>query len=173
LTDWKQFLASKPEIGQHVFIAATAFLTGRIKIADYASVWPGVAARGDVNWMRIGRRTNIQDNSVLHLDVDAPLDIGNDITVGHGCVLHGCTIKDRCLVGMGSIVLNGAVVGPDVILGAGSLVKQNDVIPPGTLYLGAPAKYKRDLTPAEIASILESAKHYSEFALEYLKTSGG
>jgi len=171
LTHWKEFLESKPRIEKSVFIAGTAYVVGRIEIADYASIWPGVSARGDVNWMRIGERTNIQDNSVLHLDTDAPLEIGSDVTVGHGCILHGCTVKDRCLVGMGSIILNGAVVGPDVIIGAGSVVKQHDVIPPGTLYLGAPAKYKRDLTQEEIAAILESAKHYSEFALEYLRRS--
>jgi gamma-carbonic anhydrase len=170
MTDWKEFLHSKPEIGKDVFIARDAFLTGKIEIGDLAGIWPGVSARGDVNGIRIGRRTNIQDNSVLHVDQDAPLVIGDDVTVGHGCILHGCTIKDRCLIGMGTIILNGAVVGPDVIIGAGSLVKQNDVVPPGTLYLGSPARLKRDLTEPEIASIVASAKHYSEFALEYLRS---
>lgn len=173
MADWKEFLLSKPEIGRSVFIAKTAFLIGRIQIGDCASIWPGVSARGDVNRIRIGKRTNIQDNSVLHVDHDAPLEIGDDVTVGHGSILHGCTIKDRCLIGMGSIILNGAVVGPDVIIGAGAVVKQNDVIPPGTLYLGAPAKYKRDLTPEEAASIPEWAKHYSEFALEYIRAAAG
>jgi carbonic anhydrase/acetyltransferase-like protein (isoleucine patch superfamily) len=157
-------------MGREVFIAKTAFLVGGIEIGDRASIWPGVSARGDVNWIRIGKRTNVQDNAVLHVNHDTPLDIGNDVTVGHGCILHGCIIKDRCLIGMGSVILDGAVVGPDAIIGAGSVVKQNDVVTPGTLYLGVPAKYKRDLTKEEIASILDSAKTYSEYALEYLKS---
>jgi len=173
LADWKEFLLSKPEVGKSVFIARTAFLVGRIEIGECASIWPGVSVRGDVNRIRIGKRTNIQDNSVLHVDHDAPLEIGDDVTVGHGSILHGCTVRDRCLIGMGSIILNGAVVGPDVIIGAGAVVKQNDVIPPGTLYLGAPAKYKRDLMPEEAASIPEWAKHYSEFALEYIRAAAG
>jgi carbonic anhydrase/acetyltransferase-like protein (isoleucine patch superfamily) len=131
-----------------------------------------VSARGDVNWIKIGSRTNIQDNSVLHVTVDTnPLDIGDDVTVGHGCILHGCTIKDRSLIGMGSVVLDGAVVGPDAMVGAGSVVKMGDVVPPGTLYLGVPAKYRRDLTPEEMAALLESAEEYAKFAAEYLDLS--
>ena len=171
MTDWKTFLHSKPRIGKDVFIAKSASLTGQIEIGDYASIWPGVSARGDVNAIRIGRRANIQDNAVLHVNLDTPLVIGEDVTVGHGCILHGCTVKDRCLIGMGSVILDGAVVGPDVVIGAGSLVKQNDIVPPGTLYLGVPAKLKRDLTNDEIAAILDSARIYSEYALEYLRSS--
>ena len=100
-----------------------------------------------------------------------PLVLGDDITIGHGCILHGCTIEDRCLIGMGSVVLDGAVIGPDAIIGAGSVVKQGDVIPSGTLYLGIPARYKRDLSPEEIEAILKSAEHYAEYGREYLKRS--
>jgi len=143
-----------------------------VEIGDNSSVWPNVSCRGDVHWIRIGTRTNIQDNSVLHVTIDThPLSVGNDVTVGHGCILHGCTIKDRCLIGMGSVILDGAVIGPDAIVGAGSVVKQGGVVEPRTLSLGVPAAYKRDLTNEEVAAIIESAGMYHEYAQEYLKLS--
>lgn len=168
--DWKSNLREKPVLGNGVYVSPTACLIGKITIGDCSSVWPNVAARGDVNFIEVGRRTNIQDNTVLHVDAN-PLVIGDDVTIGHGCILHGCSIGDRCLIGMGSVVLDGAAIGPDVIVGAGSVVKQGDVIPPGTLYLGVPARYKRDLTEDEIKSILASAEHYHEYAREYLERS--
>ena len=171
--DVREALRAKPQIGADVFVSKAAYIVGRIEIADEASVWPGVSARADINTMRIGKRSNVQDNSVLHVDSDAPLAIGEDVTVGHGCILHGCTIKDRCLIGMGSIVLNGAVIGPDAIIGAGSVVRQGEVVPPRTLWLGVPAKQKRQLSEAEVASIVESARHYHEFALAYLESKIG
>jgi carbonic anhydrase/acetyltransferase-like protein (isoleucine patch superfamily) len=122
--------------------------------------------------MGIGKRTNIQDNTVLHVTIDThPLAIGDDVTVGHGSILHGCTIKDRCLIGMGSVILDGAVVGPDAIVGAGSVVKEGGVVTPRTLSLGVPARYRRDLTEEELAMILDSAEAYHEYALEYLRLS--
>jgi carbonic anhydrase/acetyltransferase-like protein (isoleucine patch superfamily) len=169
LADLRESLAIKPVLGKDVYVARTAFVVGRITIGDEASIWPGVSARADVNTMRIGKRTNIQDNSVLHVDTDAPLDVGDDVTVGHGCILHGCTVGDRCLIGMGSVVLNGAVIGSDAMIGAGSVVKQGEVIPPGTLWMGVPAKQRRALSEAEVKAILASARHYAEFAREYLK----
>jgi carbonic anhydrase/acetyltransferase-like protein (isoleucine patch superfamily) len=163
---------AEPVLGKDVYVAPGAMLVGRMELADLVSIWPNVSARADVNWMKIGRRTNIQDNSVLHVtEEEHPLDIGEDVTVGHGCILHGCTIRDRCLIGMGAVVLDGAVIGPGAMVGAGSVVRQGDTVPPGTLYLGVPAKYKRDLTPEEIEGIVKSAESYSEFALEYLRTS--
>ena len=168
--DWKDNLRKKPVLGENVYISPTACLIGEIQIGEGSSIWPNVSARGDVNFIKIGRRTNVQDNTVLHVD-EKPLVLGDDVTIGHGCILHGCTIKDRCLIGMGSVVLDGAVIGPDAIVGAGSVVKQGDVIPPGTLYLGTPARYKRDLSEEEIKAILASAEHYHEYALEYLKQS--
>ncbi len=168
--DWKENLRETPVLGNAVYVSPTACLIGRISIGEASSVWPNVSARGDVNFIEIGRRTNIQDNTVLHVDAN-PLIIGDDVTIGHGCILHGCTIKERCLIGMGSVVLDGSVIGPDVIVGAGSVVKQGDVIPRGTLYLGVPAKYKRDLSEDEINAILASAVHYHEYALEYLGRS--
>jgi len=172
LIDWKANLRLKPVLGKRVYIAPSATIIGKIEIGDNSSIWPNVSARGDVNWMRIGKRSNIQDNSVLHVTEEThPLSIGDDVTVGHGCILHGCTIRDRCLIGMGSVVLDGAVIGPDAMIGAGSVVKQGEVVPPGTLYLGVPARYKRDLTKEEIEAIVESAKSYAAFAAEYLRLS--
>ena len=172
MVDWKSFMQKKPALGRNVYVSPSATLIGNIEIGDFSGIWPNVSARGDVNWMKIGRRTNIQDNTVLHVTEDThPLEIGDDVTIGHGCILHGCTIKDRCLIGMGSVVLDGAVVGEDAMVGAGSVVKMGDVIPPRALYLGVPARYRRDLTDEEVAAILESAKSYAEFAQEYLSRS--
>ena len=172
MVDWKANMREKPDLGRDVYVATNASLIGKIAVGNGSSIWPGVSARGDVNWIRIGRRTNIQDNSVLHVTIDThPLEIGDDVTIGHGCILHGCTIKDRCLIGMGTVVLDGAVVGPDAIVGAGSVVKQGGVIEPRTLALGVPARYRRDLSDEEIAAILESARCYSEYGLEYRNLS--
>jgi carbonic anhydrase/acetyltransferase-like protein (isoleucine patch superfamily) len=172
LVDWKANLHDKPRLGKGVYVAPSATLIGRVDVGDRSSIWPNVSCRGDVHWMRIGTRTNIQDNTVLHVTIDThPLVIGDDVTVGHGSILHGCTIKDRCLIGMGSVILDGAVVGPDAMVGAGSVVKQGGVVEPRTLSLGVPAAYRRDLTDEEIAAILESAKMYHEYALEYLNLS--
>jgi carbonic anhydrase/acetyltransferase-like protein (isoleucine patch superfamily) len=172
MVDWQSNVRETPEIGAEVYVDPSAVLVGRIKIGDLSSVWPNVSARGDVNWIEIGRRTNVQDNSVLHVTIEThPLSIGDDVTIGHGCILHGCTVKDRCLIGMGSVVLDGATVGPDAMVGAGSVVKQGDVVPSGTLYLGVPARYRRDLSEEEIAAILESAREYHSYALEYRKLS--
>ncbi len=172
MVDWKSFMQKEPVLGENVYVAPSATLVGNIEIGDFSGIWPNVSARGDINWMKIGRRTNIQDNSVLHVTEDThPLEIGDDVTVGHGCILHGCTIKDRCLIGMGSVVLDGAVIGEDAMVGAGSVVKMGDVIPPRTLYLGVPARYRRDLTDEEVATILASAKSYAEVAQEYRRLS--
>ena len=172
MVDWQANIRREPETGKDVYIAPGTTVVGRVEIGDFSSVWPNVSARGDVNWIRIGKRTNIHDNSVLHVTYDThPLSIGDDATIGHGCILHGCTINDRCLIGMGSVVLDGAEIGPDAMVGAGSVVKQGEVVQPGTLYLGVPARFKRDLSQEEIAVILESAKEYAAFAAEYRNLS--
>jgi carbonic anhydrase/acetyltransferase-like protein (isoleucine patch superfamily) len=172
MVDWQANIRQEPKEGDNVYIAPSAAVVGRIDIGDLSSLWPNVSARGDVNWIRIGKRTNIQDNSVLHVTYDVhPLSIGDDVTVGHGCILHGCTIKDRCLIGMGSVVLDGAVIGPDAMVGAGSVVKQGEIVPPGSLYLGVPARFKRELSEEEMASIIESAREYAAFAQEYRRLS--
>lgn len=157
-----------PQIGEHVFIAGSADVKGDVIIGDNSSVWYQAVIRGTINQgctpVRIGERTNIQDGCVLHLDHDHPLRIGNDVTIGHRAIVHGCTIGDNCLIGMGAIVMNGAVIGNNSMVAAGALVTQNTIVPEGSLALGSPAKVKRALTEAEIASITKSAQHYVEEA---------
>ncbi|GMM91049.1 gamma carbonic anhydrase family protein [Vibrio fortis] len=164
-----------PKIGQDVYIDETAVLVGDIKIGDDSNVWPLVAARGDVNHIHIGQRTNIQDGSVLHVthknkeNPDGyPLIIGNDVTIGHKVMLHGCTIQDRVLVGMGAIILDNVVVEQEVMIGAGSLVPPNKVLESGYLYVGSPVKQARPLTDKERAFLQKSADNYVQNKNDYL-----
>lgn len=157
-----------PRIAASAFLADGAVVTGDVEIGEESSLWFGTVVRGDVNHVRIGARTNVQDLSVVHVTSGThPTEIGDDVTVGHRAVLHGCTVRDRCLVGIGAIVLDGAVVGPDAMIGAGALVPPGMVVPPGKLVLGAPAKVKRDLTPEELASLRTSAARYVGYAARY------
>ncbi len=150
-----------PEIHPTVFIADQAVIIGDVKIGEESSVWFNTVIRGDVNYIRIGKRTNIQDNSVLHVTTNThPLVIGDEVTAGHGVILHGCTIKDRALIGMGATVLDGAVVESDSLVGAGSLVPPGFKVPSGTLVMGVPAKVKRNLTNKEIEDIKVGASNY-------------
>ncbi|WP_105902920.1 gamma carbonic anhydrase family protein [Vibrio gangliei] len=164
-----------PQLGNKVYIDDSSVLVGDIKIGDNSSVWPLVAARGDVNHIHIGERTNIQDGSILHVThknadnpVGFPLIIGNDVTVGHKVMLHGCTIHDRVLVGMGAIVLDGAIIESDVMIGAGSLVPPNKTLESGYLYIGSPVKQARPLNEAEKAFLLKSADNYVVNKNDYL-----
>lgn len=164
----KPYKGVHPKIHPTVFIVETAIIIGDVEIGEYSSVWFNAVVRGDVHYIRIGDRTNIQDLCMLHVTKNThPLILGNDITVGHSVTLHGCTIKDRCLIGMGTTILDGAVVGEDCIIGAGALVTEGAVIPPGTLAIGMPAKPKRDLTEKEIARIRQSAQNYIDYARTY------
>lgn len=150
-----------PEIDKRAgFVAPDAALIGRVRLAAGASVWFGSVLRGDTEWIAIARNSNIQDGSVLHADPGAPLDIASHVTVGHKAVLHGCTIADKVLIGIGSIVLNHARIGRHSILGANSLVAEGKDIPEGVLALGSPARVLRDLSAEEIAMIDASAAHY-------------
>ncbi len=158
----------QPRIAASVFLAEGTVVVGDVEIGERSSLWFGTVVRGDVNHVRIGARTNVQDMSVVHVTSGThPTVIGDDVTVGHRAVLHGCTINDRCLVGIGAIVLDGAVVGPDAMVGAGALVPPGMVVPPGTLVLGAPAKVKRPLTPDELGHLRASAAHYAGYAARY------
>ncbi|EPP4297758.1 gamma carbonic anhydrase family protein [Vibrio navarrensis] len=164
-----------PQIGDRVYIDSSSVLVGDIQIGDDSSIWPLVAARGDVNHIRIGERSNIQDGSVLHVthknaaNPDGyPLLIGNDVTVGHKVMLHGCTIKDRVLVGMGAIVLDGAIIEEEVMIGAGSLVPPGKVLESGYLYVGSPVKQARPLTDKERAFLQKSADNYLQNKNDYL-----
>jgi carbonic anhydrase/acetyltransferase-like protein (isoleucine patch superfamily) len=157
-----------PRVAASAWLAPGSVVVGDVEIGEAASVWFQSVIRGDVNHIRIGARTNVQDHCVVHVTSRThPTILGDDVTVGHRAVLHGCTVGDRCLVGIGAIVLDGAFVGPDAMVGAGALVPPGMVVPPGTLVLGAPAKVKRDLTPEEIASFRASAERYAGYAARY------
>ena len=164
----KPYKGIYPKIHPTVFVVEAAVIIGDVEIGEYSSVWFNAVIRGDVHYIRIGNRTNIQDLCMLHVTKDThPLILGNEITVGHSATLHGCTIKDRCLIGMGATILDGSVVSEDCIIGAGALVTEGAVIPPGTLAVGFPAKPKRDLTDAEKARIKQSAQNYIDYSKMY------
>jgi carbonic anhydrase/acetyltransferase-like protein (isoleucine patch superfamily) len=171
----RSYTGIKPVIGQRVYIDESAVVIGKVTLADDASLWPFAVVRGDVNSISVGARTNIQDASVLHVTHDGPyspggmpLVIGADVTVGHKCLLHACSIGDRCLIGMGSIVMDGAVMESEVLLGAGSLVSPGKRLESGFLYRGSPAQKVRPLTPEERAMLLYSAQHYVRMKDRYL-----
>lgn len=165
----RPFGGKTPAVHPTAFVAEGAVVIGDVEVGEHASIWFGCAVRGDVNHVRIGARTNIQDLTVLHVTSRThPTLVGNEVTVGHRVVLHGCTIKDRCLVGIGSVVMDGAVVGPESVVGAGALVPPGMVVPPRTLVMGAPAKVKRDLTVEEIEALRRSADNYVEYAARYV-----
>ena len=159
----------RPKIAESAFIEETAVVIGDVVICDESSVWFNTVIRGDVHFIRIGNRTNIQDLCVVHVSHDIyPTTLGDDVTVGHHVVLHGCTIKDRVLVGMGAILMDGVVIGEDCIVGAGALITEQTVVPPKSLLLGSPAKIKRSVTDKELAWIRESAENYVRYAKQYL-----
>jgi carbonic anhydrase/acetyltransferase-like protein (isoleucine patch superfamily) len=171
----QKFQAFLPVIGKNVFLHASAVVIGQITIGDECSIWPQAVIRGDVNTIRIGHGTNIQDLSMLHVShqssedpVGAPLVIGNHVTIGHSVILHGCTIEDECLIGMGSIIMDKAVVQKHVMVAAGSLVPEGKVLESGYLYVGSPAKRIRPLTPEEISYLMYSAHHYIQLKNQYL-----
>jgi carbonic anhydrase/acetyltransferase-like protein (isoleucine patch superfamily) len=156
-----------PEIDGSSFVAPGAHVIGRVSIADGASVWFNAVLRADIAAISLGARSNIQDNSTIHVDLDLPAIIGADVTIGHGVILHGCTIEDEVLIGMGAVVLNGAVIGSGSIVGAHALITENKVIPPRSLVLGSPGRVIRRTTDEDLKAILENGRHYVELAAEY------
>jgi gamma-carbonic anhydrase len=157
-----------PKIAASAYIDPAAVIIGDLTIGEHASVWPGVVIRGDVHWIHIGERSNVQDGSVLHVMKDEfPLVLGDGVTIGHGVVLHGCTIESRVLVGMGSILLNNARIGTGTIIAAGTLVPEGTVVPAGSLVMGHPGKVRRALTPQDQETIEMYATRYVEYAETY------
>jgi carbonic anhydrase/acetyltransferase-like protein (isoleucine patch superfamily) len=154
-----------PDLARAAFIAPDAAVIGDVVLGEDASIWYHCTLRGDVNWIRIGRRTNIQDGSVVHVDSGRwPTRVGDEVTVGHRVILHGCTVEDLCLVGMGAVLLNDVVVGGGSLIAAGAVVLEGMKIPPRSLVAGVPAKVRRTVDDSEFASFGRSAAHYVELA---------
>jgi carbonic anhydrase/acetyltransferase-like protein (isoleucine patch superfamily) len=156
-----------PRLGKGAWIADSAQVMGNVELDDDVSVWFGTVIRGDTEVIRIGRGTNIQDGSVLHADIGKPITIGENVTVGHKVMLHGCTIGDGSLIGIGAIVLNGAKIGRGCIVGAGALVTEGKEFPDGSMIIGSPAKAVRELTPEQKQGLRWSAEHYIENAARF------
>ncbi|MDO8959413.1 MAG: gamma carbonic anhydrase family protein [Rhodocyclaceae bacterium] len=161
-----------PQLASSVWVAPNATVIGDVRLAANVSIWWNAVLRGDNDPITIGENTNIQDGSVLHTDVGEPLTLGRDNTVGHKVMLHGCTIGDGSLIGMGSIILNGAVIGKQCLIGAGALIPEGKVIPDRSLVVGAPGRIVRELSDAQLAMLAKSAVHYVENAQRYRRALG-
>ena len=164
----RAFRSVTPTIHPSAFVDVSAQVIGDVHLGPESSVWMNVVVRGDVHSIRIGSRTNIQDLTLVHVMRDTNTTvIGDDVTIGHSAVIHGCTIENRCLIGMGAILLNGCRIGTGSIIAAGTLVPEGMIIPPGSMVMGVPAKVRRPLTPDEDASILRYAEGYVRLRLDY------
>lgn len=165
-----EFLDKRPRINESNFIAPSADIIGDVTLGDEASVWFNCTIRGDVNWIEIGARSNVQDNCCIHVtNQTCPTKIGDEVTIGHGAVIHGCTLHDRVLVGMNAVILDKAVIESDVIIAAGSLVPPGKTMPSGHLCMGSPCKPVRKLTDEEIASIRQYSQNYVKYSRAYLR----
>jgi carbonic anhydrase/acetyltransferase-like protein (isoleucine patch superfamily) len=166
----RSFKSAYPQVDSSAFVDDSAQVIGDVLIGAESSVWMNAVLRGDVNAIRIGRQTSIQDGTVVHVNhtPSHPTVVGDQVTVGHGVILHGCTVEDRCLIGMGAILLNGCHIGTESIVAAGSLVPERVTIPPRSLVMGSPARVKRTLTDEEVASIVTSAESYVRYRLDFL-----
>lgn len=160
----------QPDLGARAFVAPSADVIGRVTLGEDASVFFQCVLRADINFIRVGDRTNIQDQTTVHVASDLGTTIGADVSVGHGCVIHACTVGDRVLVGMGSIIMDGTVVGEDCLIAAGSLLPKGKIYEPGTLIMGNPARAMRKLTPEEISGLARLASKYVLVKDVYLRT---
>jgi carbonic anhydrase/acetyltransferase-like protein (isoleucine patch superfamily) len=151
-----------PRLADTAWVADNAQVIGNVELGEDSSVWFGVTVRGDTETITVGKGSNIQDGSVLHADVGMPLTVGDNVTVGHKVMLHGCTIGDESLIGIGAIVLNGAKIGKNCLVGAGALVTEGKEFPDGSMIIGSPAKAVRQLTPEQMEGLRQSARHYIE-----------
>jgi len=174
----RSFENIKPSITSDTYIDETGLVIGDVSIGTESSIWPFTVMRGDVNIIRIGDQTNIQDHSVCHVTHDGPynsggypLVIGNQVTVGHRVTLHGCTVGDNCLIGMSATIMDGVIIEPNTLIGAGSLVTPNKTLETGYLWMGSPVRKIRKLSSEEIDSISYSAKHYVRLAKRYLSAA--
>ena len=164
----RPFRGRWPKVDPSAFVDESAQIIGDVEIGAESSVWIHAVLRGDVNHIRLGRRSNVQDGSVLHvMQGTHPTQLGDSVTVGHAAIIHGCTIGDRVLIGMGAIVLNGARIADDSIIAAGTVVTEGMVVPPRSMVMGTPGKVRRTLSDSEVASILEYAENYVRYKKEY------
>ncbi len=161
------YLGYSPSLAADVFIAPGAHVVGRVTIGSGSSIWFNAVLRGDMDEIIVGAETNIQDNATVHVDYDQPVRIGSRVTVGHNAILHGCTLEDEVLVGMGAIILNGAVVGRGSLIAAGSLITPGTVIPPRSLVMGFPAKVVRELTEEQLPAAGGMYRHYAALSRDY------
>lgn len=156
-----------PRMADSAWVADSAQVMGNVVLAEDSSVWFGATLRGDTETITVGRGSNVQDGSVMHADIGYPLTVGDNVTVGHMVMLHGCTIGDESLIGIGATVLNGATIGKNCLVGAGSLVTEGKTFPDGSMIMGTPAKVVKTLTPEQIDGLRRSAQHYVENARRY------
>ena len=161
-----------PRVGKNVFIAENAYVIGDVELGDYASVWYGAVLRGDFAPIVIGSHTSIQENCVVHTDHGYPSKVGSHVTTGHTAVIHGASVGDHCIVGMGALLLNGATVGAESIVGAGAVLAEGKEFAPRSLILGVPGKLLREVTDQELARIYSNAETYLDYAREYLEARG-
>jgi carbonic anhydrase/acetyltransferase-like protein (isoleucine patch superfamily) len=163
-----------PRVHPTAFIDDSAQVIGDVEIGEESSIWMCAVLRADVHWIRIGRRSNVQDGTIVHAMTGTyPTSIGDNVTIGHAAVIHGCTIENQCLIGMGAIVLNGAHIGAGAIVAAGSVITEKMKVPAKSLVMGVPGKVKRLLTQAEVADIQLYADRYVGYRLEYMGETGG
>ena len=167
----RPFKSAYPQVNSSAFVDDSAQVIGDVAIGEESSVWMNAVLRGDVNSIRIGRQTSIQDGTVVHVNhtPSHPTVVGDQVTVGHGVILHGCTVEDRCLIGMGAILLNGCHIGSESIVAAGTLVPERVTIPPRSLVMGSPARVKRPLTDEEVAGLDRYWQNYVEYSAVYLR----
>ncbi|RXR06436.1 gamma carbonic anhydrase family protein [Pseudoxanthomonas composti] len=179
MNNLRPYLDKTPQLGQRVYVDPACTVIGDVVLEDDVSVWPGTVIRGDVNHVRIGARTNVQDGTIIHVSHDSPYNkggyptlIGADVTLGHGTIIHACTIGDACLIGMGAIILDGAVIEPNAFVAAGAVVGPGKRVGSGTLWVGNPARPARALSDKDIQGLLYSAQHYVRIKDQYLAQGG-
>ncbi|MGI6066493.1 MAG: gamma carbonic anhydrase family protein [Bacillota bacterium] len=166
------FEGNEPEIKEACFIADDADVIGKVYLGKDSNVWFHSTIRGDIDSITIGEKTNIQDNCVIHVDAGSPVKVGNLVTVGHGVILHGCTVGDKCIIGMGSIIMNGAVIGDECIIGAGALIPEGKIIPPRSMVMGVPGKIVKQVTEEQAKGLTHGAEHYVKLGYEYRRKQG-
>ena len=168
----KKFQNKQPQLGEDVYVSENAKVIGDVTLGDEVNIWFGAVLRGDMHYIKIGNRTNIQDNSVVHVTTGvSPTNIGNGVTVGHGAIIHGCTIEDDCLIGMGAILMDDANIGGGSLIGAGALIPPNMIIPENSLVVGSPGKVVRQVKDFEREMLLERPQEYIDLAAIYLNAS--